>query len=302
MKLNGIDQELAVSAKCQTNGAVRIAAAAKRLKLGVLPKETQYGVRRPKTAGASIGDVIGDDDDSAWATRSVRSLDSDSQQRRLRPATSVGVAPRSFSRTNGLRPKTAPGHKVSEPKTTDLDDIIRKETTSNTATRSRQRRFSAYSSSSFGEEMRKTKALEKRHELLEDIAVQQEEARGKCEQFMLKADRWVQENPSISYHLERTDSRGSDQGGGDHTSRSLFKSAGEERLEHGRQLARRRNSKPTNSEQAWKDLNKCRYLRMDDEKIDLSGVNTLAIDQFNMMKSFKLSHNYTPLTPKVDFD
>ena len=32
----------------------------------------------------------------------------------------------------------------------------------------------------------------------------------------------------------------------------------------------------------WKDMNRCRYLRVPDEKIDLSGINTLAKDQMKM--------------------
>ncbi|KAK0051291.1 hypothetical protein Bpfe_019237 [Biomphalaria pfeifferi] len=37
----------------------------------------------------------------------------------------------------------------------------------------------------------------------------------------------------------------------------------------------------------WKDMNKCRYLRVPDEKIDLSGINTLVKDQMKMFEKLK---------------
>ncbi|XP_061174246.1 uncharacterized protein LOC133183302 [Saccostrea echinata] len=37
----------------------------------------------------------------------------------------------------------------------------------------------------------------------------------------------------------------------------------------------------------WKDLNKCRYLRIPDEMLDLSGVNTLAKDQLKLFQMLK---------------
>lgn len=37
----------------------------------------------------------------------------------------------------------------------------------------------------------------------------------------------------------------------------------------------------------WKDLNKCRYLRIPDEMLDLSGVNTLAKDQMKLFQMFR---------------
>lgn len=37
----------------------------------------------------------------------------------------------------------------------------------------------------------------------------------------------------------------------------------------------------------WKDLNKCRYLRLPEERLDLSGVNTLAQDQLKMLRTLK---------------
>ena len=37
----------------------------------------------------------------------------------------------------------------------------------------------------------------------------------------------------------------------------------------------------------WKDMNKCRYLRLADDKIDLSGVNTLVKDQMKLFRSIK---------------
>ncbi|KAH9500054.1 hypothetical protein Btru_076488 [Bulinus truncatus] len=37
----------------------------------------------------------------------------------------------------------------------------------------------------------------------------------------------------------------------------------------------------------WKDMNKCRYLRVSDDKIDLSGINTLVKDQMKMFDKLK---------------
>jgi len=37
----------------------------------------------------------------------------------------------------------------------------------------------------------------------------------------------------------------------------------------------------------WKDMNKCRYLRVAEEKIDLSGVNTLVKDQMKLFQALK---------------
>ncbi len=40
--------------------------------------------------------------------------------------------------------------------------------------------------------------------------------------------------------------------------------------------------------QAWRDINKCRYLRIPEDRIDLSGVNTLAADQYRLYQVLKL--------------
>ncbi|XP_005094512.2 uncharacterized protein LOC101849039 [Aplysia californica] len=45
----------------------------------------------------------------------------------------------------------------------------------------------------------------------------------------------------------------------------------------------------------WKDMNKCRYLRMPDEKIDLSGINTLVKDQMKLFQTLK-NQDPAPLT------
>ncbi|RUS86473.1 hypothetical protein EGW08_005788 [Elysia chlorotica] len=37
----------------------------------------------------------------------------------------------------------------------------------------------------------------------------------------------------------------------------------------------------------WKDMNKCRYLRVPDDKIDLSGINTLAKDQMKLFETLR---------------
>ena len=37
----------------------------------------------------------------------------------------------------------------------------------------------------------------------------------------------------------------------------------------------------------WKDMNKCRYLRVPDEKIDLSGINTLGKDQMKLFETMR---------------
>ncbi|XP_052098864.1 uncharacterized protein LOC127733559 [Mytilus californianus] len=41
------------------------------------------------------------------------------------------------------------------------------------------------------------------------------------------------------------------------------------------------------SSSAWKDVNKCRYLRIEESKIDLSGIKTLAADQFSLLNNLK---------------
>lgn len=45
----------------------------------------------------------------------------------------------------------------------------------------------------------------------------------------------------------------------------------------------------------WKDLNKCRYLRIPDEMLDLSGVNTLAKDQMKLFQMFRRQDTRTKL-------
>ena len=37
----------------------------------------------------------------------------------------------------------------------------------------------------------------------------------------------------------------------------------------------------------WRDMNKCRYLRVPDEMIDLSGINTLATDTMKLLQAIK---------------
>ena len=44
-------------------------------------------------------------------------------------------------------------------------------------------------------------------------------------------------------------------------------------------------------DKAWKELYKCRYLRIADEDVDLSGVNTLVKDQLAMINIFKVNKN-----------
>ena len=41
-------------------------------------------------------------------------------------------------------------------------------------------------------------------------------------------------------------------------------------------------------EEVWKDVNKCRYLRVPEEMIDLSGIVTLAKDQMKLFDCMKM--------------
>lgn len=41
------------------------------------------------------------------------------------------------------------------------------------------------------------------------------------------------------------------------------------------------------TEEVWKDVNKCRYLRVPEELIDLTGIQTLASDQLKLFEMLR---------------
>ena len=91
-------------------------------------------------------------------------------------------------------------------------------------------------------------------------------------QFLKKIDTWVKDNPAIVKE--------------DQERQVSTIEAKIPTIRAPQRIARRRGlSEKLSTHELWKDIRKCRYLRIPDSKIDFSGINTLVRDQMTLFQS-----------------
>ena len=147
----------------------------------------------------------------------------------------------------------------------------------------RGRRMSVLSSSSLGSELAKEKAAGFRRELL---AVEQrhcDSVEEKRQVFLTRIKKWVEENPAIV---------GEDSGPKYH-----FIDKNENILIPSADMGATESQGMFQEQEAdaWKDLTKCRYLRLTDDKMDFSGVKTLVKDQMHLFTGLRTNYGPPPV-------
>ncbi|KAK7116513.1 hypothetical protein V1264_002180 [Littorina saxatilis] len=138
---------------------------------------------------------------------------------------------------------------------------------------------------------------ERRAELLEEEQYRATVINKRKDRFLLDIDRYLKENPPLR-SLPITPKASPQEGGADNGEAQELDAV----AALGGALFRRRrvefDSHPTYLPEVdykdrlmglWRDMNKCRYLRVPDEMIDLSGVNTLATDTMKLYQALKHS-------------
>ena len=175
------------------------------------------------------------------------------------------------------RPKTSLGLDTAGLNYSSHANIVLQENKSSRDNRGR--RMSVLSSSSLGSELAKEKAAGFRRELL---AVEQrhcDSVEEKRQVFMTRIKKWVEENPAIV---------GEDKGPKYH-----FLDKNENLLIPTADMTATTNEGMYREEEvdAWKDLTKCRYLRITDDKVDLSGVKTLVKDQLHLFTGLRSNYD-----------
>jgi hypothetical protein len=140
------------------------------------------------------------------------------------------------------------------------------------------RKISVMSSSSLGSEMAKEKAQEVRQSILTVQHKREEHITEKRQEFLARISQWVKDNPCIvvpekpKYAFMDTSELD-----------AMKKQAEEAQVI--------KNEGLYSEEDNWNDLKKCRYLRIADDKIDLSGINTLAKDQIHLFGAFRIDYS-----------
>ena len=135
---------------------------------------------------------------------------------------------------------------------------------------------------------------ERRAELLEEEQYRAAAITKRKDRFLKDIDQYLREHPPLTATLpkppatKKDNQRGGESGGGpgvDGLSSAMYR---RRRVEF--------DSNPTYLPEAdyreklmglWRDMNKCRYLRVPDEMIDLSGINTLASDTMRLFQVLK---------------
>ena len=214
--------------------------------------------------------------------------------RRRRPATSLGIIRENTSRPS--RSKSSLGyssHDATEKENRDRERCH----SAVTAARISSRRASLISDSSLDGDLAKERRHEIRQMLLEEELINAEDIQERQQDFLDKVNKWNREGMARQYDMEKVfkvlaqdtvghnnfNSQFSDSKSSQKTSK---KSARKSNSFHGRVEFRRREDGPP-LEANWKDLTKCRYLRVSNDQIDLSGVVTLAKDQMRLFQPFK---------------
>ncbi|XP_005094364.1 uncharacterized protein LOC101854073 [Aplysia californica] len=166
------------------------------------------------------------------------------------------------------------------------------------------RRMSHISVNSIDSNLGENPAEERRRELLEEEGVRAEILAKRTKLFLQEVDEYLEQHPPLqpshfafeqipavpggSDSLQRPGTADEDEGTG----------IGSHRLRFYRRLNRPGDfdGSPTAMPEdkyrqkllsLWKDMNKCRYLRLPDDKLDLSGINTLVKDQLKLFQTLK---------------
>ena len=139
----------------------------------------------------------------------------------------------------------------------------------------RVRRRSSFSLGSFDKEQAKERMNEVVHERLEQQLLKTTEIQKKKKDFMKKINRWVEENPSMIKDTDGPYGIVAETKEQSNRPRSPFVS----------QMSFERNGEKLGFGDQFKELRKCRYLRIPDSKVDYSGVNTLVKDQLTVFNS-----------------
>ena len=289
----------------RVNGATRIAAAAKRLKMDSLARARAVTVSRPVTAMSSrpptraastIPDTrrnsVSEPPPSPPPESKDSSSSSSSETIKLplekRPATSSGF-------TRDLPPISARSPRCKSVRGTSPKPMRRKSSvysshhrssTASTAISERSSRFSSRKLSIISDDSidnnftNKAEIEEHRQELIENEREHAEDLKVEQKNFLAQVAGWIKENPTV---LHRD---------------SFIESAVKEPImEVSSSRTRRRKNQgrvdfdkektQISVEESWKDLNKCRYLRISEELVDLSGVVTLATEHMKLHNSMR---------------
>ena len=210
-----------------------------------------------------------------------------------RPATSVGPR-RAWVQHNPPRCKSSSGYSSHEVTEKESRDLQRSQSAGRLLT---ARRNSLLSNGSLDGALVKGRLAERRQTMLDIEQLRSSDLYDRQQDFLCRVNKWVKENPSTNKE-ENTITKlmsvlGRDSPDGP-TGTSLSsgkktevkaKKLRKSNSFHGGADFRKRQDKPV--EVHWKDLNKCRYLRIAEEEIDLTGVVTLAKDQMKMLRTFR---------------
>ena len=185
-----------------------------------------------------------------------------------RASTASNQRRQSISAQKSNRPKTAHKLNYTSHKT---EDLVKESTPAAGSCR----RVSTFSDESLGNEIARQEAADARKDLLEGEQAVIEELVDKKDNFLDKVTKWVAEAPSItaSEHLQVSDriaklgSRGKTEPPGESSRQGPVGAVPRER---------------ESALDQWKELRKCRYLRLKKGTEDYSGVNTLVKDQMQM--------------------
>ena len=105
----------------------------------------------------------------------------------------------------------------------------------------------------------------------------------KIDHFLDRVDTYVKDNPNYTYDAERTKAELK-------AIRDANKAQKAKKPKRNK-LRRRQLQRRLQEENAMAEAAKSRYLRVDDEELDTSNVNTLAIDQMRMLKNLRCFDN-----------
>lgn len=214
------------------------------------------------------------------------------QQQNLRPFTSVGKRLSSASPPRILRPRTAPGSTYSSHESATREAKNSSKTTSITnllaegSARGQmlERRSSVLSNSSIGSNLAKERAAERRQDLLDEEMYQQSQIENRRQDFLDRISVWVKENPTSSVKERPLNFTDDPDESGKKKSLAFHNHVA---FRQRRQTKLTADEKRLQEDQMWKDLSKCRYLRISDDKLDVSGVNTLAKDQMAVYETLR---------------
>lgn len=149
-----------------------------------------------------------------------------------------------------------------------------------------ERRGSLASVTSITSELARNKAAERRQDLLEEEHFTQAELESKRQDFLNRITTWMKENPAVTIKPKPIEPEPSTD-----TKKNQFIYRSRHRVLTAEEIQQQ-------TDKAWRDLAKCRYLRIHESEMDLSGVNTLVRDQLALFRMFKIGNQQQPRTRK----